>query len=294
MPSYAPSAPSTAGHGDAPAERHADETGRAGRSIRHGRLVRILAAAVLAGGVLTVVAQTAPGTPAAPAAPAAAAPGASTPAGTAAKGAAAPAKPAPAPAKRVPTKPLWTELTPPQQQALNPLVTEWEFMGRAQKLKWLEVANHYPAMKPEEQQRSQERMREWVRLTPEQRRVARDSYTRVQTMPPEKRAELFQKYQQLPEEKKRALAAEAKSSKTLTPVKPPSKQAPHQPTPSTAQIRQGLARGGAFKPPTPVNPIVPAVPAAPAAPAPPAAPAAAPAAPAAESAAPAVDTSGKP
>ena len=149
---------------------------------------------------------------------------------------------------------------PPQKQALAPLSADWETLERQRKLKWLEVANRYPGMKPEEQQRSQERMREWTRLTPEQRRVARDTYARVQTLPPEKRAELLEKYQNLPEEKKRQLEAESKSTKSLTPVKPPSKQLPPQPTPNNAQIRQGVALGMP-KPPAPSAGAVPVQPA---------------------------------
>jgi len=181
---------------------------------------------------------------------------AQTPAVPTAKPAVAPPKPALA----QPAKPSWNELSAAQKQALAPLSADWETLERQRKLKWLEVANRYPGMKPEEQQRSQERMREWTGLTPEQRRVARDTYARVQTMPPEKRAELLEKYQNLPEEKKRKLAAESKSTKSLTPVKPPSKQLPQQPTPNNAQIRQGVALGMP-KPPAPSAGAVPAQPA---------------------------------
>ncbi len=181
---------------------------------------------------------------------------AQTPAVPTTKAAVAPPKPALA----QPAKTFWNELSATQKQALAPLSADWETLERQRKLKWLEVANRYPGMKPEEQQRSQERMREWTRLTPEQRRVARDTYARVQTLPPEKRAELLEKYQNLPEEKKRQLEAESKSTKSLTPVKPPSKQLPPQPTPNNAQIRQGVALGMP-KPPAPSAGAVPVQPA---------------------------------
>ncbi len=143
------------------------------------------------------------------------------------------AKPAPQ------SKPSWKELNPAQQQALAPLMSEWDKLDRSRKLKWIEMAALFPRMKPEEQQRTQERMREWTRLSPEARRVARDSYMRVQTLPPEKRAELLQQYQQLPDDKKQQLAAESRAHKMLIPPKPASKLVPAQPTPSKAQIRQG-------------------------------------------------------
>jgi hypothetical protein len=133
-------------------------------------------------------------------------------------------------------KPYWAELTPLQRQTLAPLQAEWEDMDSARKKKWMEIANRYPQMKPEDQQRAQQRMQEWAQLTPEQRRVARDSYARAQALPPEKRAELLKAYQALPEEKKQQLAKENKSAKKLV-----SHQPVLTPVPTHAQIRQGVA-----------------------------------------------------
>ena len=131
----------------------------------------------------------------------------------------------------------WNELSPAQRQALAPLAGDWAKFDAARRKKWLEIAHRYPAMKPAEQQRTQQRMREWLSLTPEQRRTARDSYVRAHALPPEKRVELLQKYQQLPEEKKRQLAAESKAHKTVIRAKP---EATHRgPIPSKAQIREG-------------------------------------------------------
>lgn len=131
----------------------------------------------------------------------------------------------------------WNELSPAQQQALAPLAGDWAQLDTARRKKWLEIARRYPTMKPEEQQRTQQRMREWALLTPEQRRTARDSYVRAHALSPEKRVELLQKYQQLPEEKKRQLAAEAKAHKTVIRAKPEANH--HGPIPSKAQIREG-------------------------------------------------------
>jgi hypothetical protein len=80
---------------------------------------------------------------------------------------------APKPAAVV--KPSWAELGPEQQKALAPLAGEWDKLDSFRKKKWLEIGDRYTKMKPEEQQRMQERMREWVKLTPEQRRIARES-----------------------------------------------------------------------------------------------------------------------
>jgi hypothetical protein len=106
------------------------------------------------------------------------------------------------------TKPLWSELTPMQQQALAPLSTEWDKLEPVRKKKWLQIGNKYTSMKPDEQQRVQERIREWVKLTPEQRRVARESYARAKNLNPDQKSAHWQQYQQLPEEQKKKLATD--------------------------------------------------------------------------------------
>lgn len=111
------------------------------------------------------------------------------------------------------TKPFWTDLTPAQQQALAPLATEWDKLEPNRKTKWLAIGNKYASMKPDEQQRVQERMREWVKLSPEQRRIARESYARAKKLNPNQKSEHWQRYQQLPEEQKKKLAADAASRK---------------------------------------------------------------------------------
>lgn len=133
-------------------------------------------------------------------------------------------------------KPLWIELTPAQQQALAPLSTEWDKLDSFRKNKWLAIGNKYASMKPDEQQRVQERMRDWVKLTPEQRRIARESYARTKKMNSDQKSAHWEQYQQLPEEQKKKLAADAASKKHVanlpsaaqskTKTVPPIKSAP--------------------------------------------------------------------
>ena len=116
--------------------------------------------------------------------------------------------------------PNWNELSAAQQQALLPLATEWDKLDAAHKSKWLEISRRYVTMKPGDQARIQERMRAWVTLTPEQRRVARESYARTKKLNTDQKSAQWQQYQQLPEEQKKTLAAEAAKSKVaaLPPV----------------------------------------------------------------------------
>jgi hypothetical protein len=139
----------------------------------------------------------------------------------------APASVAPAPAAVPPAKgpaakpatqkaldkPLWATLSRQQQVALEPLAGEWDRMEGLRKQKWLEIANRFSSMKPDEQARVHERMREWVKMTPEERRVVRENYTRTKKIDPSQKTQQWEQYQQLPEEQKKQLAAEAASAR---------------------------------------------------------------------------------
>jgi hypothetical protein len=115
-------------------------------------------------------------------------------------------------------KPLWRSLTPAQQVALQPLQGEWDLMDGVRKQKWLELANRFEAMKPEERQRLHERMREWAKLTPAQRELARATYARARKIGPEQKTASWASYQQLPEDQKKKLAASAAGRKSTSVV----------------------------------------------------------------------------
>lgn len=164
----------------------------------------------------------------------------------------APAAVTPAPAL-VAEKPLWKDLSLPQQVALDPLKSEWDRMETIRKQKWLEIANRYSSMKADEQQRVQERMRDWLKLTPEERRLARENYTLSKKIGKDQKSAQWEQYQQLPEEEKRKLAADAASKKQVTNLPPKT-----QPK-AVAPIKPAPAATPAAVPPTPapVNPAVP-------------------------------------
>ncbi len=105
----------------------------------------------------------------------------------------------------------WSELTPQQQQILNPLAGEWDSLDATRRAKWLDIAKRYPKMTPTGQKRVQNRMAAWVKLTPEERRKAREQYCKIGQLPPEKRDTVSQQwteYQKLPDDVKKRLAAE--------------------------------------------------------------------------------------
>lgn len=125
------------------------------------------------------------------------------------------------------TRPRWNELTPTQQTALAPLAAEWNKIEVFRKKKWLEIGNRYVGMNSEEQARIQERMRDWAKLTPEERRVAREIYTRTKKLDASQKSAQWQEYQQLPDEQKKKLAESTPPKKrvsnlpTLPPVSKP-------------------------------------------------------------------------
>lgn len=113
--------------------------------------------------------------------------------------------------------PGWNELTPEQQQTLQPLAGEWETLDASRRSKWIGIAKRYPSMSANEQQRVQTRMADWVKLTPDQRRSAREQFRKIGKLPPEKRESVnqqWEEYQQLPADVKKNLAAENAKKKT--------------------------------------------------------------------------------
>ena len=171
------------------------------------------------------------------------------------------AKPATASAATSP-KTQWKDLSAPQQLALDPLKAEWDHMEAVRRQKWLDIANRYSSMKPDEQQRVQERMRAWLKLTPEERRLARENYTLSKKIDKGQKSAQWEQYQQLPEEEKRKLAADA-ATKKLTNLPPKT-----QPK-AVAPIKPVACPKGTLKNTNPAGPAcVPVPAAAPAVPAP--------------------------
>ena len=80
-------------------------------------------------------------------------------------------------------RPAWAELTAEQQQILAPLKTDWDSLDPDRRQKWIAIAKRYPRMKAQEQERVQRRMQAWARLTPEQRRQARENYKHLAKVP---------------------------------------------------------------------------------------------------------------
>ncbi len=182
-------------------------------------------------------------------------------------------------------KPFWSELTPAQRQVLAPLASQWGQLDNNHKVKWIAISNKYPSMTPEQQARLQTNISDWAKLTPEQHRLARESYAKAKKLNPEQKNAQWQQYQQLPEEQKQKLAADAVAKKrianvpslqskpkTVEPLKSSKKSSPASPltgstpvavapakTPQTTPVFGGSAPGATSAPiAQPGQPIAPA------------------------------------
>lgn len=130
-------------------------------------------------------------------------------------------------------QPSWSELSIEQKQILAPLANEWDKMDGFRRKKWLGIAKRYRSMNSDEKDRMQLRMTDWAKLSPDDRKRARDKYKALEKAPPEKKDAVrkkWQEYKALPESEKRQLKAEAARKDT-----PPSiLKKPASSTPVTA------------------------------------------------------------
>ena len=109
--------------------------------------------------------------------------------------------------------PSWSELSNQQRIILAPFSTSWNNMDAYSRKKWLAIAKRYPSMGTEEKMRTQSHMAEWVKLTPEERKHAREKYKSLSRASPNQKATLKRKwheYQSLPESEKNRLKSATK------------------------------------------------------------------------------------
>lgn len=136
--------------------------------------------------------------------------------------------PAPTLAVELPSLPgsnspmAWSRLSSAEHLALAPFEAQWDSFSDERKRKWIKIASRYPKMSPDAQKRLHERMSEWVRMTPDQRRVARENYQVSKELPREARQNAWKAYQQLPEEQKQRLAASERKRRPSVVSAPPS------------------------------------------------------------------------
>ena len=103
----------------------------------------------------------------------------------------------------------WQGLAASYKRVLAPLERDWDSLDPASQGKWLEVAGRYGTLPAEEQQRVQQRMGEWARMTPAERQQARFGFKGVQQIKADDRQAKWEAYQSLPPERRQELADKA-------------------------------------------------------------------------------------
>lgn len=116
----------------------------------------------------------------------------------------------------------WARLSNAERVALAPFASQWDTFSDERRRKWLKIASRYSKLSPDAQKRLHDRMTEWTRMTPEQRRVARENYQVSKELPRETRQNAWKAYQQLPEELKERLAASERKRRPTVVSAPPS------------------------------------------------------------------------
>lgn len=144
------------------------------------------------------------------------------------------------PARQQPAEegPRWSQLTRAQRAALQPLAPHWSSVDAVRKQQWIEIADRYDRLPPDEQARIQERMATWSALTPQQRGRARQQFQEARRMSPEERVERWDAYQALPPEKRDELADKAAKNR-----RPSKRAAPGSARPEAARSAGGAAGG---------------------------------------------------
>lgn len=124
------------------------------------------------------------------------------------------------------TRPLWTELTSTQQQALKPLAATWNTISEPQKRKWLALSQNYATLPPAEQARLHERAAEWVALSHQERSQARLNFAQTKELTAAEKQAKWEAYQALSSDEKKKLAESASTRLpgAATAVKPVPRQ----------------------------------------------------------------------
>lgn len=171
--------------------------------------------------------------------------------------------------------PNWADLSASEQQALQPLQSQWRGIDTLRKQKWRDVAARYPGLTVVQQQRLRERMAEWAAMTPAQRNAARLNFEELRSVPVTERQTRWEAYRNLPEAQRQALITQAgtrptaasapqaaavrktpttedlqpKSNIVATPA--PRTPKPQSVAPGTVQAGVGASTRPISKPPTP-------------------------------------------
>ena len=124
----------------------------------------------------------------------------------------------------------WSELTPAQKHALEPLSRQWSTLSDDQQRKWVALAANFNDLTPSEQGNLRSRMSEWVSMTPQERNQTRLNFGATRGIPADEKKAKWEEYVNLPPEERERLGSRRAA--------PPLSAAPAaRPTPPPVQLR---------------------------------------------------------
>jgi hypothetical protein len=156
-------------------------------------------------------------------------------------------------------QPLWSDLSPTQQQVLEPFASQWNALPLSEKRAWADLASRFPTMKPDTQKRVARRVSEWAALTPAQRTLARANFRLAQQAARENVLAEWERYQTLTPEQRSVLGTAGSVSNTAARhARAPTGLArvAAQPLPRRAPAGPAVATDGTSAPAVGVTPTV--------------------------------------
>lgn len=108
----------------------------------------------------------------------------------------------------------WSQLTRLQKDVLAPFKDQWNGWSTAEKRSWVLLANRFPRLGAQEQERARVRIAQWATLSPAQRETARASIRLFRDTGPGERQAEWQRYQQMTQEQKAVLRNSGRLSAT--------------------------------------------------------------------------------
>ena len=144
-------------------------------------------------------------------------------------------------AKKPESSPSWQSLSANQKTALAPLHKLWPEISEAQKRKWLALSVNFSDRSAEEQAKMQARMKDWAKLTPQQRALARLNFAEVQQVTVDERKSKWEAYQSLSRDERHELTKghpPAPNSAAIATRPVPSQKLAVLPVPKTSQPTQ--------------------------------------------------------
>ena len=139
------------------------------------------------------------------------------------------------------SSPTWQSLSANQKTALAPLHKLWPEISEAQKRKWLALSVNFSDRSAEEQAKMQARMKDWAKLTPQQRALARLNFAEVQQVTLDERKSKWEAYQSLSRDERHELTKghpPAPNSAAIATRPVPSQKLAVLPVPKTSQPTQ--------------------------------------------------------